>query len=185
MTSNPFVLFHRTLRSWSRRLSICAASLSCSQRRESERHKMYDAMSEIPISLFQLSVSLVALAAKANQDGILQQQIDTMGLRQWLSLVSAWLVERAYSEVAALQDFRRAVSRMAPITAFIRSASRASSGVRVWQKKAVSLKSRHEIEFNLLNRYLIVPVTLQFIFDCDGKHVPHRTRRSRHNLELR
>jgi hypothetical protein len=98
---------------------------------------MYDAMSEIPVSLFQLSVSLVALAAKANQDGIVQQQIETMGLRQWLSLVSAWLVERAYSEVVALQDFGGAVSRMAPTTAFIRS--RASSGVRVWQEKAFVL----------------------------------------------
>jgi hypothetical protein len=135
---------------------------------------MYDAMSEIPVTLFQLSVSLIALAAKANQDGIVHQQIETMGLRQWLSLVSAWLVERAYSEVAALRDFGGAVSRMAPTTAFIRFASRASSGIRVWQKKAVRLKSRHEIEFNLLNRYLIVPATPRFIFDHDGKHVPHK-----------
>jgi hypothetical protein len=94
---------------------------------------MHDAMSEIPVTLFQLSVSLIALATKANQDGIVQQQIETMGLRQWLSLVSAWLVEKTYSEVAALRNFGGAVPRMAPTTAFIRS--RASSGVRVWQEK--------------------------------------------------
>jgi hypothetical protein len=66
-------------------------------------------MSEIPVILFQLSVSFIALAAKANQDGIVQQQIETMGLRQWLSLVSAWLVETAYSEVAILRDLGGAV----------------------------------------------------------------------------
>ena len=53
-------------------------------------------MSEIPITLFQLSVSLIALAAKANQDGIVRQQIETMGLRQWLSLVTAWTAERLF-----------------------------------------------------------------------------------------
>jgi hypothetical protein len=123
-------------------------------------------MSDTSITLLRLSANLAMFALKGKQGGMVQQQIETMELRQWLSLVSAWSIERAYSEVAALRDFGGGVPRMASTTAFIRS--RARSGVRVWQKKV------HEIEFNLLNRYLIVPVTLQFIFDRDGKHVPHR-----------
>jgi hypothetical protein len=46
---------------------------------------------------------------------IVQQQIETMGLRQWLSLVSAWLVERAYTEVATLRDFSPTVFRQQPV----------------------------------------------------------------------
>jgi hypothetical protein len=66
-------------------------------------------MSEIPITLFQLSVS-IALAAKANQDGIVQQQIETMGLRQWLSLVAAWTAERLFTEAARLHEFHHAIA---------------------------------------------------------------------------
>jgi hypothetical protein len=36
----------------------------------------------------------------------------------------------------------------------------------------VVLNRAHEIEFNLLNPYLIVPTSPQFIFDHDGKRVP-------------
>jgi hypothetical protein len=42
---------------------------------------------------------------KGNQDGIVQQQIQTVGLRQWLSLVAAWIVETIYTEVAGLRYF--------------------------------------------------------------------------------
>jgi hypothetical protein len=38
----------------------------------------------------------------------------------------------------------------------------------------VVLISAHEIEFNLVNPYLIVPASSQFMFDRDGKHVPHK-----------
>jgi hypothetical protein len=62
-------------------------------------------LSELLITLFRLSVSLVAVAAKGNQGGVVQQQIEAMGLRQWLSLVVVWTVERAYTEVARLRDF--------------------------------------------------------------------------------
>src|SRR6516165_909985 len=67
-------------------------------------------------------------------------------------------------------------------THFLDLPSRASSGVN-WSPRAAKkpysrcvcrLKSRYEIEFNLLNRYLIVPATPQFIFDHDGKRVPHK-----------
>jgi hypothetical protein len=44
-----------------------------------------------------------------------QQQIETIGLRQWLSLMSAWLVERAYTEVATLRDFNAAAFRQQPV----------------------------------------------------------------------
>ena len=45
------------------------------------------------------------------------QQAHTNSLRQWLSLVSVWLVERAYSEVATLRDFGGAVFRQKPVIA--------------------------------------------------------------------
>jgi hypothetical protein len=62
-------------------------------------------MSEILITLFRFSVFVLALAAKGNPGGIVQQQIETMGLRQWLSLVSLWLVESVCAEIATLHDF--------------------------------------------------------------------------------
>jgi hypothetical protein len=43
----------------------------------------------------------------------------------------------------------------------------------------------HEIEFNLLNPYLIVPASPRFIFNQDGKRVPHQDTGRRHHLELR
>jgi hypothetical protein len=49
---------------------------------------------------------------------------------------------------------------------------------RVWAKKLhsicvfVCLNRAREIEFNLLNRYLIVPASRRFMFDHDGKRVP-------------
>jgi hypothetical protein len=72
-------------------------------------------MSDTPITLLRLSISLVMFAAKGNPDGIVQRQIETMGLRQWLSLVSAWLVERAYTEVDTLRDLSAALFRQNPV----------------------------------------------------------------------
>jgi hypothetical protein len=72
-------------------------------------------MTEILITLFRFSVIVLALAAKGNPGGIVQQQIETMGLRQWLSLVSVWLVERTYSEIATLRDFSAAPFRQKPV----------------------------------------------------------------------
>lgn len=57
-------------------------------------------MTEILITLFRFSVTVLALAAKGNPGGIVQQQIATMGLWQWLSFVSAWLVENVYAEIS-------------------------------------------------------------------------------------
>ena len=72
-------------------------------------------MTEILITLFRFSVIVLALAAKGNPGGIVQQQIETMGLRQWLSLVSLWLAERTYSEFAILRDFSAAAFRQKPV----------------------------------------------------------------------
>ena len=72
-------------------------------------------MSEILITLLRLSVMGLALAAKGNPGGIVQQQIETMGLRQWLSLVSLWLVERAYSEIATIRDLSAAAFHQKPV----------------------------------------------------------------------
>jgi hypothetical protein len=62
-------------------------------------------MSDIPITFLRLSVSLFMFAAKGDQGGIVQQQIETMRLRQWLSLVSAWLVERVCTETVRVREF--------------------------------------------------------------------------------
>jgi hypothetical protein len=77
---------------------------------------MYDAMSEIPVILFQLSVSLVALTAKANQGGIVQQQIETMGLRQ--AVIGLGMVGRnGLFRSRTLRDFGGAVFRQKPVIA--------------------------------------------------------------------
>jgi len=62
-------------------------------------------MSDTSITFLRLSVSLFMFAAKGNQGGIAQQQIEAMGLRQWLSLVAVWIVERVYGELARVRDF--------------------------------------------------------------------------------
>jgi hypothetical protein len=62
-------------------------------------------MSDIPITFLRLSVSLFMFAAKGDQGGIVQQQITTMGLRQWLSLVAVWTVEKVCTEIARVVDF--------------------------------------------------------------------------------
>jgi hypothetical protein len=72
-------------------------------------------MNEILRAILRLSFGILTFAVRGNQDSIVQRQIETMGLRQWLSLVSAWLVERAYTEVATLRDFGAAVSRQKPV----------------------------------------------------------------------
>jgi hypothetical protein len=72
-------------------------------------------MTEILITLFRFSVIVLALAAKGNPGGIVQQQIETIGLRQWLSLVSLWLVERTYSEIATLREFSAAALGRKPV----------------------------------------------------------------------
>jgi hypothetical protein len=76
---------------------------------------MQGTMSEILITLLRLSVMGLVLAAKGNPGGIVQQQIETMGLRQWLSLVSLWLAERAHSELATLRDFSVAAFHQKPV----------------------------------------------------------------------
>ena len=55
--------------------------------------------------VFGLSVSLFMFAAKGNQGGIVQQQIEAMGLRQWLSLVAVSLVKRVCTEIARIRAF--------------------------------------------------------------------------------
>ena len=72
-------------------------------------------MTEILITLFRFSVIILALVAKGNPSGIVRQQIETMGLWQWLSLVSLWLVERTYSEIASLHNFSAAAFRQKPV----------------------------------------------------------------------
>jgi hypothetical protein len=90
----------------------------CNQEADPKRVRtcrIWDVMTEILITLFRFSVTVLALAAKGNPGGIVQQQIETMGLRQWLSLVSAWLVESVYAEIATLRDFSAAAFDQKPV----------------------------------------------------------------------
>jgi hypothetical protein len=57
-------------------------------------------MSDTTIMLLRLSANLAMFAMKGKQDGIVQQQIEAMGLHQWLCLVAAWIVERVFIEAA-------------------------------------------------------------------------------------
>jgi hypothetical protein len=93
-------------------------SYLCNQSNRSETSKHLQdvgVMTEILITLFRFSVIVLALAAKGNPGGIVQQQIETMGLRQWLSLVSLWLVESVYAEIATVHDFSAAAFRQKPV----------------------------------------------------------------------
>jgi hypothetical protein len=52
-----------------------------------------------------MSVSALTVAVKGHQEGVVQQQIKTMGLRQWLSLAVAWIVNWTVTETFSLRDF--------------------------------------------------------------------------------
>jgi hypothetical protein len=45
-------------------------------------------MSDMSASIFRVSMNVLTFAVKGNQNGIVQQQIETMGLRQWLSVAA-------------------------------------------------------------------------------------------------
>jgi hypothetical protein len=62
-------------------------------------------MNEISRIIFRLSFGVLTFAVRGNQDSIVQQQIEIIGLQQWLSLVAAWILEAIYSETAKFRDF--------------------------------------------------------------------------------
>jgi hypothetical protein len=62
-------------------------------------------MNEISRTIFRLSFGVLTFAVRGNQDSIVQRQIETIGLRQWLSLVATWILEAIYSETAQFRDF--------------------------------------------------------------------------------
>jgi hypothetical protein len=57
-------------------------------------------MIDVGGTILQMSVSALTVAVKAHQEGVVQQQIKTMGLRQWLSLVVAWFVNWIYTKTS-------------------------------------------------------------------------------------
>jgi hypothetical protein len=59
----------------------------------------------IDVGILQMSVSVLTVAVKGHQEGIVQQQIKAMGLRQWLSLVVAWIVNWIYAEASSIREF--------------------------------------------------------------------------------
>jgi hypothetical protein len=62
-------------------------------------------MNEISRTIFRLSFGVLTFAVRGNQDSIIQQQIETIGLRQWLSLVATWILDAIYGETAQFGDF--------------------------------------------------------------------------------
>ena len=62
-------------------------------------------MIDVGGTILQISVSALTVVVKGHQEGIVQQQIKTMGLREWLSLVVAWIVSRIYAETSSLRGF--------------------------------------------------------------------------------
>lgn len=50
-------------------------------------------------------MNFLAFVVKGNQNGIVQQQIETMGLRQWLSLVAAWIIDSIHADIVKLHTF--------------------------------------------------------------------------------
>jgi hypothetical protein len=57
-------------------------------------------MSDLTATILRTSVSVLAAAVRGNPDGIVQQQIRTMGLQQWLAFVVLWSVETIYADVS-------------------------------------------------------------------------------------
>ncbi len=62
-------------------------------------------MDEISRTIFRLSFGVLTFAVRGNQDSVVRQQIETIGLRQWLSLVATWILEAIYTETAKFRDF--------------------------------------------------------------------------------
>jgi hypothetical protein len=50
-------------------------------------------------------MNVLAFIVKGNQNGMVQQQIETMGLRQWLPLVVAWIIDSIYADIVKLHTF--------------------------------------------------------------------------------
>jgi hypothetical protein len=62
-------------------------------------------MIDVGGTILQMSVIALTVAVKGHQEGIVQQQIKTVGLRQWLSLAVAWIVNWIYAETSSLREF--------------------------------------------------------------------------------
>jgi hypothetical protein len=61
-------------------------------------------MTDLARTILRASIGVVSFAVKGNQDGIVQQQIQIMGLRQWLSLVVAWAFDWVYPAPAKIHE---------------------------------------------------------------------------------
>jgi hypothetical protein len=62
-------------------------------------------MSDLTATILRTSANVLMAAVRGNPDGIVQQQIRTMGLRQWLVFVALWIVETICADVSSLHDF--------------------------------------------------------------------------------
>jgi hypothetical protein len=62
-------------------------------------------MSDLTATILRTSVNVLTAAVRGSSDGILQQQIKTMGLQQWLVFVALWIVETIYADASRLREF--------------------------------------------------------------------------------
>jgi hypothetical protein len=62
-------------------------------------------MIDVGGTILQISVIALTVVVKGHQEGIVQQQIKTMGLRRWLSLAVAWIVNWIYTETSSFREF--------------------------------------------------------------------------------
>jgi hypothetical protein len=62
-------------------------------------------MSDLTATILRTSVSVLAAAVRESPDGIVQQQIRTIGLHQWLAFVALWIVETICAYVSRFNDF--------------------------------------------------------------------------------
>jgi len=61
-------------------------------------------MNEARSVLRKLSIAALTITVKGNQSEFVQQQIEVMGVWQWLCLVTAWIVATAFDEIVAIRD---------------------------------------------------------------------------------
>ena len=62
-------------------------------------------MSDLTAAILRTSVNVLTAAVRGSSDGILQQQIKTMGLQLWLAFVALWIVETICAEASRLRAF--------------------------------------------------------------------------------
>jgi hypothetical protein len=126
-------------------------------------------------------------ALKGKQGGMVQQQIEVMGLRQWLFFVAAWTTERVFSAVVTDRDLTTPsspalglehggakIAVLTPDLSFLAPASGkldrslcARSSKLARQQSVPKATALNKSEFNVLKPNLIVTAMHRLMFDLD------------------